>query len=298
MRRPVLRWVLTVLIAALAGCATYQGAESGPTDAASADARAMPIPDPLFGLGDRDGFVMSSELIGRDFHILVRLPRSYAHGDRSYPMVLALDGGILFPMLAPFQLMMEAEGSADEVIVVGVSYGGLGFSNGNYRSTDYTAPSPNVEYFGGAAAYQRFLADELLPRLQRDYRIDASRRVLIGQSLGGQFAMHAALTAPGLFSDYIAVNPAIHANSDYFAALEAKPGEGTRTLVMAMGSEDPPRYREAAIEWLNERRSRSTPGLVIEVIDLPDAYHATSAPAAYHAVIRDRFPAPEDDDST
>ncbi len=254
---------------------------------------AAVAPDPLFGLGDRETFTITAESLERDFHVLVRLPRSYREADRDYPMALLLDGGILFPMLAPFQLMMEAEGSADEVIVVGISYGGLGYSNGNLRGTDYTAPSPEVEYFGGAFAFQDFLADELLPRLQRDYRIDRSRRVLLGQSLGGQFAIHAALTRPDLFSTYIAVNPAIHANPAYFLALEAQRGDPPTRLVLAMGSEDDPRFRESTEAWIEARQQSGDPGFVLEVLPLPGAHHATSAPRAYFEVVRRLAPPAE-----
>lgn len=250
-------------------------------------------PDPLFGLGDRETFTVTAESLERDFHVLVRLPRSYRESDRDYPMALLLDGGILFPMLAPFQLMMEAEGSADEVIVVGISYGGLGYLNGNLRGTDYTAPSPEVEYFGGAVAFQDFLADELLPRLQRDYRIDRSRRVLLGQSLGGQFAIHAALTRPDLFSTFVAVNPAIHANPAYFLALEAQRGDPPTRLVMAMGSEDDPRFRESAEAWIEARQQSADPGFLLEVLPLPGAHHATSAPRAYFEVVRRLAPPAE-----
>lgn len=287
--RPLTLW-LVFLIAFVVGAPTYSEANG------TVDARTYgeTVPDPLFGLGQRENFVLPSSAIGRDFHILVRLPRSYSASDRDYPLVVLLDGGILFPMLAPFQLMMELEGNADEVIMVGISYGGLGFSNGNFRSTDYTAPSPQVSYFGGASVFQSFLQEELLPHLMSSYRIKPSQRMLLGQSLGGQFAMHAALTMPDLFTTYVAVNPAIHANTDYFLSLEAASSEAVRTLVMAIGSEDPMEYRGPAMQWFNHRSGTSTPGLNLELIELADAHHATSAPAAYHTIVRTLFPPPEE----
>lgn len=251
--------------------------------------------DPLFGLGDRKTFTITSEGLGRDFHVLVRLPRSYADSDRAYPMAFLLDGGILFPMLAPYQLMMEAEGSAGEVIVVGISYGGLGFANGNLRSTDYTAPSPEVAYFGGASAFQDFLADEVLPRLRREFRIDPERTVLFGQSLGGQFAIHAALTRPELFSTFVAINPALHANLPYFMKLEAAPEGPPVSLVLALGTEDPPRYREPALAWLAARRVAADPEVALEVIEFEGRHHATTAPAAWFEVIRRTVPPHNDE---
>ncbi|NKI34781.1 alpha/beta hydrolase [Wenzhouxiangella sp. XN79A] len=232
-----------------------------------------------------------SDRLDRGFHVLVRLPRSYGEGDRDYPMVFLLDGGILFPMLSPYQLMMEVEGSAGEVVVVGISCGGLGFANGNLRATDSTAPSPEVEYFSGAAAYQEFLADEWLPRLRREFRIDPDRALLFGQSLGGQFAIHAALNRPELFSTWVAINPAIHANLPYFQALDAEPAETPTELVLAMGSEDPSRYRDAAAAWLAARRADPDPGMALQVIERAGAHHATSAPAAYFGIVRRIAPA-------
>lgn len=250
------------------------------------------IPDPLFGLGDREMFVLHSQTLDRDFHILVRLPRSYDESERSYPMALLLDGGILFPMLVPFQLLMEVQDNAEELIVVGVSYGGLGFANGNLRGTDYTAPSPDVAFFGGAMAYQDFLADELLPRLQADYRLDAGRRLLLGQSLGGQFAIHAALTRPELFSTYVAVNPALHANLDHFLALVPQADAAPTRLLVALGTEDDPRFRLPTLEWLERRPTCTECSLTLELLELPDGHHATSAPAAYFEVVSRLFPAP------
>lgn len=281
--KPRLLIILSVLaMLLLAGCA----GSNAPGHAA----------DPMFGLGDREQFRLSSELLDRDFHILIRLPRSYGETDRHYPMALLLDGGILFPMLAPYQLMMEVQGSADEVIVVGVSYGGLGFANGNLRGTDFTAPSPDPEreYFGGATAYQEFLATELLPMLRSAYRIDEKQTLLLGQSLGGQFAIHAALTRPELFSTYVAVNPALHANLAYFLDPEGLASEGRTRLFVAMGSEDDPRFREPALRWLQEWWPRTDRPFELEMLPLEGEYHATSAPAAYFEVVSKLFPTTSD----
>ncbi len=254
-------------------------------------ANGQHLPDPLFGLGEREIFEIEARALGRSFHVIARLPRSYSESERDYPMALLLDGGILFPMLAPFQLMMEVQDSAREVILVGVSYGGLGFSNGNLRGTDFTAPSSQVDYFGGAEAFQSFLAEELLPELFERYRIESSRTLLLGQSLGGQFAIHAALNHPGLFSTLVAVNPALHANLEHF--LDAQPAEtGSKSrLVVAIGSEEEPRFRVPALQWIDTWSRRDEKPFELDVIHLPGGHHATSAPAAYFEVIRSAFPA-------
>src|SRR6056297_2375801 len=184
----------------MALCASFSSLMLLLTLLGSENARADEWLDRLFGMGPPDTFTLASETLGRDLHVYVRVPQSYEASDEVWPVIYLLDGGILFPMLVPYHFMLTIDEIAPEAIVVGISYGGLGFANGNLRSTDYTAPSPEVAYFGGASAFQDFLADEVLPRLRREFRIDPERTVLFGQSLGGQFAIHAALTRPELFS--------------------------------------------------------------------------------------------------
>jgi hypothetical protein len=43
----------------------------------------------------------------------------------------------------------------------------------------------------GAAAYFRFLTQELIPKIEAQYRIDPARRALSGHSLSGEFAIYA-----------------------------------------------------------------------------------------------------------
>ena len=170
------------------------------------------------------------------------------------------------------------------VILVGISYGGLGFANGNMRSTDYTAPADEPEYWGGAETYQRFLADELLPRIDKNYRADPERRILLGQSLGGQFVLFSALTRPGLFFGRIAVNPALHRNLDYFLDLRVPDGTSPPRLFIAASSQERTGLREPLKQWLAARRD--DPRLKLHVETLPGQHHASAAPAAYRTGMR------------
>ena len=97
------------------------------------------------------------------------------------------------------------------------------FEGGNFRSTDYTAPSEERDYWGGAEKCQLFLSSELLPRIENDYRSDSSQRVIFGQSIGGQFVLYTALTESNLFWGHIASNPALHRNLPFFLQQHGKP---------------------------------------------------------------------------
>jgi predicted alpha/beta superfamily hydrolase len=240
----------------------------------------------LFGLGPVDTFTLESETLGRDFHIYVRLPRDYAESDCDWPVVYMLDGGILFPMLAPLHLMMEIDELAPPAVLVGISYGGLGYAKGNMRSTDYTAPAPEPEYYGGADDYQRFLAEELVPRIDAGYRVDHERSLVLGQSLGGQFTLYTALTRPGLFGAYLSINPALHRNLDYFLDLEPAARTAATPLMITRSSEEDARLSAPLDRWLQDWRSGGSSALALTVRPLEGQHHASSGPAAYLEAIR------------
>ena len=190
-----------------------------------------------------------SEIIGRSFHVYTMLPDGYLENtDRDYPTIYLLDGGGLFPMLVGYYRYLEAGGGAPESIIVGLSYGGRTFPEGNFRSTDYTAPSSEREWYGGAGDFQRFLADELMPRIERSYRSNPDRRIVFGHSIGGQFVLYTALTRPELFWGHLASNPALHRNLSFF--LEQQPEEQSASrLFVASATNDEARFREPMLAW-------------------------------------------------
>ena len=56
--------------------------------------------DGLHGLDETHYHRVESEALGRGFHILVGLPRSYNESiETSYPTIYILDGGVLDPLL-------------------------------------------------------------------------------------------------------------------------------------------------------------------------------------------------------
>lgn len=253
---------------------------------AEADDDRNPELDHLFGLGHPDVFTISSETVGRDFHIYVRLPRAYTDNENEYPVAYLLDGGILFPMLAPYQIMMEIDEIVPEIILVGISYGTPpGYASGNMRATDYTAPADEPESWGGAETYQKFLATELLPRIENEYRADPEKRIILGQSLGGQFVLYTALTRPDLFRGHIAVNPALRRNLGFFLKLTPPDGAPKPRLFIGVASEEREPLRTSLEKWINAHRSGENP-LEFHVESLPDQHHASAAPAAYQAGLR------------
>ena len=167
--------------------------------------------------------------------------------------------------------------------IVGISYGSDKFEDGNYRSTDYTAKSSERDYWGGADKFQRFLSDELLPFVERTYRSRGDRRVIFGQSIGGQFVLYTALTRPDLFWGHIASNPALHRNLPFFLQAHGKAGiTGEQPkLFVASGSEDDPRFRLPTLEWIEHWSENGPTPWQLKTMTLEGHTHMSAPPASF-----------------
>lgn len=242
--------------------------------------------DFMHGLGDVRYHRVNSEVIGRGFHIYVRLPEGYEESDAHYPTIYLLDGGGTFPMLAPYYRILNFGEEVPDMIIVGISYGSDTFEGGNYRSTDFTAPSVERDYWGGAPRFQSYLRDELFPVIESGYRSDPERRVIFGQSIGGQFVLYTAMTDPTLFWGHIASNPALHRNLEFFLEAQADYAEAVQSkLFVGSGTEDDPRFREPAVAWMNHWRATQGPWQ-LNAVDLDGHSHMSAPPAAFRQGLR------------
>ncbi len=236
----------------------------------------------LQGFGDVRYHRVESKAAEHTYHVFVRLPESYsANAGRSYPTVYLLDGGSTFPMLAGYYRYLAFDEEVPDLILVGISYGTADWKNGNNRSHDFTAPSPQREHWGGAVDYQKMLRTELLPLIEKTYPSDPSRRVIFGQSLGGQFVLYTAQTDTDLFWGHIASNPALHRNLDFFLKAPATSQRSESKVFVSSGSDDDPRFREPAVAWMQHWSEVPSPPWELEMRTLDGHTHFSAATAAF-----------------
>jgi predicted alpha/beta superfamily hydrolase len=251
---------------------------------ASSLANAAVSTEFLQGLGDTRYHLVASDSIGRSYHVYVMLPDTYDEStDNKYPTVYLLDGGELFPLLSAYYRYLNFGEEIPNAIIVGISYGSENFDGGNYRSTDYTAKSLERDYWGGAGQFQEFLGEELLPFIETTYQSHSDRRVIFGQSIGGQFVLYTALTQPNLFWGHIASNPALHRNLPFFLR---KHGESTSAdersrLFVASGTNDDPMYREPALEWIEHWSDTEDRPWQLRTMDLAGHSHTSAPPTSF-----------------
>jgi predicted alpha/beta superfamily hydrolase len=213
----------------------------------------------LYSLNPSHYHRLEPEALGRPIHVVVKLPRDYSEtGEALYPVIYLLDGGAIFPMLVGYYNYLLNEELVPEAILVGLSYGAPDFEGGNYRGTDYTAPSDEREWWGGAEVFQQVLERDLFPLVESAYRTEPTRRILFGQSIGGQFVLFSALTRPELFWGRIASNPALHRNLDFFLDRHWSEAGPESKLFVSSASGDDPRFRVPAKAWIDHWNGRES----------------------------------------
>ncbi len=163
-------------------------------------AAGCPAPSPGELTGTVESHTLSSQSVGDDYVLTVRVPPGYDAAG-AHPVVFQLDPylGVLqeFALTASYASQLEADGVIEPTLVVGVGYPEVpGPIEGRFR--DYSLPDANGDTLGlgsgGAPAFYDFMHDELTPWLEDHYAVAGpSDRALFGHSLGGLFTMYAAL---------------------------------------------------------------------------------------------------------
>lgn len=123
----------------------------------------------------------------------VLLPKSYNQKPlQSYPLLIVLDGSRYGDMVASNARFLADEATQiPEHVIVAV--------DSHNRLRDFTpTDTDNWVGDGGAKFFLAFMRDELIPRLQKDYRLNG-HRILWGHSAAGLFAMYTLYAAPDLF---------------------------------------------------------------------------------------------------
>jgi predicted alpha/beta superfamily hydrolase len=145
--------------------------------------------------------------------VVVYLPASYdENAAQRYPVVYMHDGQNLFDDAKAFGgVSWDVAGALDrgtadatihDAIVVAIA-------NTAARISEYT-PVADPSYGGGGAdAYLALIADQLKPRIDRDYRTLADRghTAIMGSSLGGLVSVYAGVTRPDVFGLVGALSP-------------------------------------------------------------------------------------------
>lgn len=239
-----------------------------------------------------------------EYELRVWLPEGYETADRRYPLTVLLDADYQFPLAVSILEHLAQRNQADESIIVAIAYPDSARNPDAYRrnrTRDYTPTAVATggygpayqQYSGGAPAFLEFVSDEMMPFMAEHYRIEPTRRTLVGHSFGGLFGAYVLASKPELFSTYILVSPslwydqrmAINNVSDGSAAAIPQP---TR-LYLAVGEFEnqtgQPMVDELKL-YAAAQRARQDAELEVTVRVFENETHASIYPIALSAALR------------
>jgi predicted alpha/beta superfamily hydrolase len=186
-------------------------------------------------------FALKSAVLGEERVVLIRTPPGYETNKLSYPVLYMTDGDAHMGHTASSIEFLTQNGRIPEMIVVGIT--------NTDRTRDLTPvkssaknPAGELQFptSGGADNFLKFIETELIPQVEKDYRVQPYR-ILAGHSLGGLFAIHAMISKPGVFNSYIAVSPSLQwENGEALKRAEAylkNQKELKATLFVSLGNE-------------------------------------------------------------
>jgi predicted alpha/beta superfamily hydrolase len=219
---------LVVLLAAPAAAQSAAPAES------SMESQGEPVI-----IGER--FHFESKVLNETRRYIVHKPSGYDFSNERYAVIVLLDGDANISHVSASADLLAQTGRAMPMIVVGIE--------NTDRQRDLTPPiTRNLNdhpsgKVGGAKRFLSFIADELIPHLDRTYRTRPTR-ILIGHSYGGLFVVYTLFNRPDVFKAYIAVSPSLWWDDQAMAKqadkFVAEHKDLRAAMYMTMANEDGP----------------------------------------------------------
>ena len=235
-------------------------------------------------------YTVPSQVMGGERTINVYLPAGYAKGEKRYPVLYLIDGGVDqdFVHVVGASVIGGAWGRSQDAIIVGIAT--------RDRRDELTGPTADPALLakyptaGHSERFRRFIRDEVKPLVAARYRTNGDDGV-IGESLAGLFIAETWLREPDLFGSYAAVSPSLWWDNAALAAaapnLAGKAQAGHRLFVTTA--------EEGAEEAAYDARFLAALGQRSEVcaVPRPEYTHVTIYHAVVPAALQFLFPTPE-----
>jgi predicted alpha/beta superfamily hydrolase len=195
-----------------------------------------------------------SRVTGRTYRVWISVPPK-SDPTVAYPVVYVFDGNEYFDVATRLMTRMSnSKGGAAPGIIVGIGYP-LDDDKGELNRQRFfeltpsvsksagQIPSPDIKT-GGGDAFLQAVDQEIKPFVEARYKVDKTKQILFGHSLGGLTALRQLFRRPEAFSAYVISSPSIWWNDKEVLADEAafsrraRAGElHIRILVTSAGDE-------------------------------------------------------------
>ncbi len=260
------------------------------------------------GLPNSFSYTLRSRAIDETFRIDVALPLGFTANQAALPVVYVLDGNAMFALVAQTVRLLAIGNELPPLLMVGIGYATDSMADVMTKRTRDLTPSfaampGEGSAGGGAAAFLTFINTELKPFITERFSVDEDDSTLVGDSLGGLFALHTLFTQPESFARYVAGSPSLWWDDGIAFREAAECGArsanlAARLFVSVGGLEEDPnsdRLRPYAMISNLERltgilRARAYSGLQLESVVFPAETHLSVIPATISRGLRSVFP--------
>ena len=266
---------------------------STPALLVQAFALALVVVVPALGQDPRAGNVtqhkIKSAVLGEERKIIVRTPAGYETNKLSYPVLYLTDGDAHISHTSATIEFLARNGRMSEAIVVGIPNTDRTRDLSPTRSP-MTRPDGSLQMptSGGADKFIKFIETELIPEIERNYRVHPYR-ILAGHSLGGLFAIHTMISKPGLFNSFVAVSPALQWDNQVVVKRADEFFKGRKeykaTLYLSLGYE-PGQITEGFNRFKEVLAGVKVPGFEWEAQKLEDEDHGSVVLRSHYAGFR------------
>jgi predicted alpha/beta superfamily hydrolase len=234
---------------------------------------------------------MYSQQVQDTFKLFKATPKGYSNDStKKYPLIIILDGNAFYESTISELKFNSFIGLIPKSIVIGVGYKDFPTMD-SLRSRDYTYPTAIPEYemalSGGADKFKKFIDQELIPKLTKDYKINIDKSVICGHSLGGYFTLFYGLKSieenSFTIKNIVSASPSLHYNHRYLFEMEKNLRKPTSDVPLnfyvSMGSEDMADNESNGIldSFVNQIRERSYKGLKIKQAEYTNFGHIDAA---------------------
>ena len=153
---------------------------------------------------------LHSAIVGDDYLISVALPAGYDVSHSNYSVLYVTDANSNFSTAVRTTRAMTKKKQLPPVIVVGIGYRTDSLAR-ILRLRDMTPdhdPALRRSHAGRSAFFLRFIKEELMPFVHKNYRA-SSDAMYAGMAIGGVFGLYVLFHQPETFHRYLIASPSI-----------------------------------------------------------------------------------------
>ena len=217
-----------------------------------------------------------STILNEDRKIYIYTPVNHSE---PLPVIYLMDGEMISLVAGIVDFLYKAN-QLPPMIVVGI--GNYEYDRArdlttthNLLNMDGTTDSINLKTSGGGENFLKFIKDELVPFVEKNYNTSPNK-IFFGHSLGGLLSTHCLLNHPDMFNSYIAVSPAlwwdkesIFKNSD----LLLKSKDLKNKIIFFSDGNEGAEFHKSVIKLQSLLQQKKITGLRYKYIPYPEETH-------------------------